>query len=262
MEERKKQEAEFHDRVRDKALDPAERDYYWSNTKFYSVTRSSSAHYRAWLAQHVRGKRVLDYACGDGGTAMLLAQLGAREVIGIDISPVSIENCRKTAQRQGVGDRCYFEVMDAENTSFPDDTFDVVAVMGVLHHLDVNVALPELARVCKPDGRVMCLEALGHNPVFQAYRTRTPHLRTEWETEHIIRRRDLELARTYFGSIETRFFHLAALLAVPVRNTPLFRPTLAVLDTVDSILLRMPAIKWWAWMVWFVLSQPIKPKAA
>jgi len=259
LEDRKRQEAEFHNFLRGKELvegDSAQKEYYTSNKKFYAVTRASTEHIAHWLAQRVVGKRALDYACGDGGTSFHLAALGAKEVVGIDISEVSVENCRREAARQGVGDRCSFLVMDAENLSFSDGDFDFVVVDGALHHLHLEKVWPQLVRVLKPEGAVMCVESLGHNPVFQWYRRNTPHLRTAWETEHIIQRRDLESARNYFGQIEMQFFHLAALLAVPFRRTRVFQPLLALLDAVDSVLLRLPVVKWQAWMIWFVLSQP------
>jgi len=259
LEDRKRQEAEFHDFLRGKELlegDPAQKEYFTSNKKFYAVTGASTEHVAHWLAQRVPGKRVLDYACGDGGTSFHVAALGARQVVGIDISEVSVENCRREAARQGIGERCSFFVMDAENLSFPDNDFDLVVVDGALHHMNLEKVWPQLVRVLKPEGAVMCIESLGHNPVFQWYRRHTPHLRTAWETEHIIRRRDLESARNYFGRIEMRFFHLAAVLAVPFRRTRVFQPLLALLDLVDNVLLRLPVVKWQAWMIWFVLSQP------
>jgi ubiquinone/menaquinone biosynthesis C-methylase UbiE len=261
MEDRKRQEAELHDFLRSKEFaggNAAQREYYTSNKKFYSVTRASTAHTSRWLKQRVRGQKVLDCGCGDGTTSFRLAEYGAKEVVGIDISEVSVENCRREAARCRVDDRCSFLQMDAENMIFPDSTFDLIVVMGVLHHLDVRKAFPELARVLKPRGKVMCLEALGHNPVFQWYRNHTPHLRTAWETEHIIRRGELELAMEYFGEVETRFFHLASLLAVPFRKIPVFTPLLTGMEAVDSVLMRLPGVKWQAWMIWFVLSSPIK----
>jgi hypothetical protein len=51
--------------------------------------------------------------------------------------------------------------------------------------------------------------------------------------------------------------HLAA---VPFRNTRLFEPLRKGLEAVDSLLLRVPGLKWQAWMVVFVLSEPRKTR--
>jgi hypothetical protein len=56
------------------------------------------------------------------------------------------------------------------------------------------------------------------------------------------------------------FFHLATLAAVPFRNTRLFEPLRNGLEAVDSLLLRVPGLKWQAWMVVFVLSEPKKTR--
>jgi ubiquinone/menaquinone biosynthesis C-methylase UbiE len=257
---RKREEAEFHDRLRGAQLldDPREYERLTSNKRFYSIDRVSSKFIEDWLVERCRGKRVLDYCCGNGKYSFVVAQHGG-SAVGIDISEVSIENCRREAAKQGVEDRTDFRVMDAEQMAFPDNSFSYACVAGVLHHLDLPRAYAELARVIEPGGAVVSLEALGHNPVINAYRRRTPHLRTSWEAQHIIRMKDLKLARRYFRHVDLRFFHLATLAAVPFRRTPLFRLLLRALEAIDTLLLRIPWIREQAWMVGFVLSGPVKP---
>ena len=51
-----------------------------------------------------------------------------------------------------------FQVADAQNIPFPDDTFDCVCSMGVLHHVpDTQKALDEIYRVLKPGGRLIVM---------------------------------------------------------------------------------------------------------
>jgi ubiquinone/menaquinone biosynthesis C-methylase UbiE len=265
IEGRKRAEADFHDRLRAGRLEQrwslaAEARLRgspdWANFKWYSIERTSLAYMRGWLSERAPGKRVLDYCCGNGAEAFFLADAGAREVVGIDISEASIANCRRQAAALGLQDRVTFAVMDAENLEFPDAHFDVVAEYGALHHLDLARALPELARVLRPDGAVICAEVLGHNPLIQWYRRATPHLRTPWETRHILTRRHLRLAERSFARVETRCFHLAALGAVPFRRTAVFSGVLTALEAVDRVLLRLPWLKWQAWMAVSVLAEP------
>src|SRR5258708_21177889 len=89
--------------------------------------------------------------------------------------------------------------------------------VGVLHNLDVKRAYSEMARVLRPTGTVLCVEALRHNPIFHAYRMLTPHLRTAYEARHVLRRKDVLATRGYFNRIDLGFFHLASLPAVPLR---------------------------------------------
>jgi len=258
IEQRKLEEMAFHDQLRAVHLQDTERyAYYTSNKKFYSVVRQSVAHVESLLQRECRGKRILDFGCGDGRYSLELAR-DAASVTGVDISPESIRICREAAEKAGVADKVTFEVSDCEALPVPDESFDVVLDMGVLHHMDVSRAFAEMSRVLKAGGVAICAEALAHNPFIQMYRRRTPHLRTHWEMHHILGARQIESARRYFGQIDYTFFHLAVLAAVPFQNTLLFKPLLTVLEHVDAVILRTPGLKWWAWQVVFELRKPLR----
>lgn len=259
MEFRKQKEAEFHDKIRNKKLKENVKKYEYlkSNIKFYSITKKSGEFVNGYLIQNCSRKKVLDYCCGDGEMTLFLAGHKA-EAIGIDISSTSVQNAKKRAVEKGLDKQTSFYVMDAENLKFENDYFDLIICSGVLHHLDVKKAYPELMRVLKPGGKIICDEPLVYNPIFHLYRKMTPHLRTEWEVHHILSRKDIKLAKKYFGKVETKFFHLATLGAVPFRKLPGFNPILRLLGAVDSVLLRLPLLKWLAWQVVFILSEPKK----
>jgi len=259
MDSRKQKEAEFHDKIRDEALKENKDKFenLTSNRKFYSITRKSNTFVNDWLLEYCKGKKVLDYCCGNGDHSIFLAQHGA-DAVGIDISPVSIENCKVRAEKEGVSEHADFYVMDAEATEFPDNTFDVVTCLGVLHHLDTDKAFREIARILKPDGKVICNEPLAYNPVFQLYRRMTPHLRTEWEMHHILSKRDIDHAEKYFNTVDMKFFHLVNMGAVPFLNGPLFSPVLGMLEQIDNVLLRIPFVQWLSWQIVFTLANPKK----
>lgn len=268
MEIRKQEEVEFHDRLRDGQFEqrwsPAAEarvkgDPLWSNFKYYAIERHSLDLVKYWLVERCRESAVLDYCCGNGDDALFVAKNGARSVVGIDLSAVSINNCRSRARSEGLDDRVEFRVMDAEALDFPDNSFDMVMEYGVLHHLELETAMGELARVLKPDGAMICTETLAHNPFIRMYRRLTPRLRTAWETEHIIGRRSFEIISRHFGRIEMRFFHLATLAAVPLRSTWLFPVVVPVLRAVDRVLLALPGLRWQAWQIVFRLSEPKEP---
>jgi ubiquinone/menaquinone biosynthesis C-methylase UbiE len=267
MDARKLEEITFHDKLRDGAheqrwsLDAEKRlenDPAWSNFKYYAIEQDSIDLMRKWLLENCRGATILDYCCGNGLESIFVAQNGAKKVIGIDISPLSIENCNADAAAAGVQDIASFRTMDAEALEFPDNTFDFMMEYGVLHHLDLPKAMAELARVVKPEGCMVCTETLGHNPLIKAYRRRTPELRTAWEAEHILTRKSFEVIARHFGRIEMHFFHLATLGAVPFRRTPIFPIVLGGLRAIDALLLKLPWLRWQAWQVVFKLSEPKK----
>ena len=257
IEERKQKEIELQSKIRSKEIRKNALDYsrFTSNMKFYSITQKSTDFFNNYLLKEFKGKKVLDYGCGDGNTAVFSAKNGA-EVVGIDISSVRIKNSKELAVKEGVSDRTSFFVMDAEKTEFPDNYFDGIICTGVLHHLEIESALKEMARILKPEGSIICNEPLVHNPIFQLYRRLTPHLRSGWEMEHILSKKEIKLAEKYFGKIELRFFYLTTLLAVPFRNSPFFNFILSIFEKIDSIILKIPGLRWWAWQIIFVLSQP------
>ena len=180
--------------------------------------------------------------------AFFMAAHGA-SVTGIDISPVAVEQGRRRAAADHVADQVTFEVIDAESLQFPDGTFDLVCGSGVLHHLDLSREYTaDSARVLQPHGTAVFVEPLGHNPLINAYRRRTPALRTV--DEHPLLLRDLEQAREHFAKLELKFFHLASLAATPFRNRRGFERVLAALDRLDRVLFRIaPPLRRHAWMV-------------
>jgi ubiquinone/menaquinone biosynthesis C-methylase UbiE len=269
-EKRKEEEKIFHDKLRMVAGDVHVADTRWSpementiknnpmwaNMKYYSIERRSRNMVVNWYKENCKGKKVLDYCCGNGADSIIIAQNGASEVIGIDISDVSINNCRDSAKRKHLDNIISFIVRDAENTGFEDNSFDIITEYGCLHHLDLEKAFAELSRILKPDGKIICNESLGHNPAFHLYRKMTSSLRTKWEVEHIIRKSNFKVAEKYFEGIEFHFYHLFTLLGVPFRKTVLFSYLLTGLEKIDSVLLKLPFIKWQAWQVVFILSGP------
>jgi SAM-dependent methyltransferase len=99
-----------------------------------------------------RGERWLDVGTGTGAVALRAARAGAR-VTGVDLSPVMVDTARRLAGEQGVG--IQFDVGDAERLPYEHASFDVVAsALGVFLAPDHAAAARELARVCRPGGRL------------------------------------------------------------------------------------------------------------
>lgn len=233
-------------------------EQHFSNMKFYSITKSSFAYRDAVLFEGIKGAVALDYCCGNGEMAIAMAKNGASKVYGIDISSVAVENARDLAKAAGVGDICDFAVMDAEHTNFADGTFDVIHEYGALHHLDLPAAFAELARILKPQGKLVCTEAIRHNPLIHWYRNRTPQLRTEWEVEHILGFPEINSGGKYFTEINHRSFHLVGLAAVPFRKAFFFEALLGVLNALDRAILAIPYLRRMAWIGVVVYRQPKK----
>jgi SAM-dependent methyltransferase len=112
------------------------------------------------------GERVLDIGTGTGWTARRAAARGA-EVTGIDIGEDVIE----TARALDPEGRIDFRVADAEALPFPDRHFDgVISTFGIMFCGDPERASQELARVCKPSGRLSLATWAPHGSVFEMFK--------------------------------------------------------------------------------------------
>lgn len=102
------------------------------------------------LGDRLDDARVCDIACGEGYLSRYLARLGAREVVGIDLSTVLIDEAR----RRGDSPVLKFQVGDAQDLqAFPDASFDVavsqMALMDIKHH---RLVFESVRRILVPGG--------------------------------------------------------------------------------------------------------------
>ena len=254
---RKREEATFHDWTHGPDVDTPEQEEEWTsdhpNMKFYATDQETALHREEWIQKHAPGQVVLDYACGRGTLAMMAAAAGAALSIGIDISPASIQTCRRRAAAQRLDKNTYFLVADCEKTGLPDNSIDRIITAGCLHHLDLSYAFPELRRILKPGGRIYAVEALAYNPVIQLYRRLTPHLRTSFEKEHILSLRELRFAKHFFEVENVRYFHLVSLATTPLRHSRWFGRALKIANAIDRVVLKIPPISYLAWSFSFEL---------
>jgi ubiquinone/menaquinone biosynthesis C-methylase UbiE len=256
LSDRKRKELEFHDADRDTArietLDKDAHEKIYGNRKYYDATGLSKDYVDNWLQANCKGRIFLDYACGNGRNAIKAARWGAALAIGIDISRVSVENARLEAARQGLQESTWFVQADAENTLLPDNSIDVVVCSGMLHHLDLSYAFPELRRILKPSGRILAMEALNYNPAIKLYRYLTPEMRTDWEKAHILSLKDVRFARKFFTVADIRYWHIASVIAPYVRMMEM----LPALNWLDQYLTQIPLVRLMAWIFTFELIKP------
>jgi ubiquinone/menaquinone biosynthesis C-methylase UbiE len=257
LDDRKRKELEFHDMHRDltkkKELASDTFEKLYGNEKYYNTTRRSTDYVDSWLKKHVPGKIFLDYACGDGMYAIAAAKAGAAFSVGIDISKISVDNATAFAAKAGVSDRCRFVQADCEDTHLPGDCIDVVLCSGMLHHLDLSFAFPELRRIMAPGGVLLAVEALDYNPAIKLYRKLTPAMRTEWEAAHILSLKDVRFGERFFERGDVRYWHLTSPVAA---NLPALLP---LCNAVDGLLTKVPLMQLMAWIFTFELWKKADP---
>ncbi|BBI36135.1 glycosyltransferase [Cohnella abietis] len=97
----------------------------------------------------VKGKDVLDAACGAGYGSKMLQQAGARLVFGVDISEESLQSAKKTYGSNNVD----FAYGDVNSLKFENESFDIVVSFETVEHIENGANwIKESARVLKEDG--------------------------------------------------------------------------------------------------------------
>lgn len=212
---------------------------------FYRIAAASMNAYRGRVKSLAPGKRVLELGAGVDGLAAELARSGVA-VVSIDVSDVAVRSL------EGAAPAC---LMDGERLGFANDSFDLVCGKAILHHLATDLAAAEIARVLRPAGRAVFYEPLGHNPLINAYRNRTPDLRTA--DEHPLLMDDITRLRERFGHVAVDYRCLLALSAAPLGRLPGHGALVGALHGADQLLFALaPPLRRYAWIVRIELAEP------
>jgi tocopherol O-methyltransferase len=101
-----------------------------------------------------QASQILDVGCGIGGSSLYLAQKYQAAATGITLSPVQANRAIARAQTAGLADRTVFQVADALEMPFADQSFDLVWSLESGEHMpDKQKFLQECYRVLKPGGK-------------------------------------------------------------------------------------------------------------
>lgn len=256
LDDRKIKELEFHNKDRDPGFvklaqnDQDTFERFYGNKKYYKATKLSVDYVDEWIKDNSEGKVCLDYACGNGIYAFKMAACNPDLVLGLDISDVSINNCKVLAKEKQLESNTMFFQADCENTLLPDNSIDTLICSGMLHHLDLEHAFPEMLRILKPGGRVLAIEALDYNPAIKLYRMLTPDMRTEWEKAHILSLKDVRFAKNFFEIGQIKYWHVTSYVGGK------FPSLLNFLNSLDKVLTKIPLIQLMAWVFTFELIKP------
>jgi demethylmenaquinone methyltransferase/2-methoxy-6-polyprenyl-1,4-benzoquinol methylase len=153
-------------RNQDTQLNVEEKEYYALVKKvfdvlapFYDFVTMPLTRLRDKVAEFANAKngaRVLDVATGTGKQAFAFAEKGY-DVTGIDISEAMLNVANKKNRYKNVN----FQVADATNLPFEDNSFDVSSVSFALHDMPATIrekVLKEIVRVTKPGGTIIIVD--------------------------------------------------------------------------------------------------------
>lgn len=237
-------EREFHNQLEREPL--SYRMVRIASEIFYNKDEDGVLWGPVWRSLDLRGKTVLDYGCGSGGFSCVLALRGAR-VHGNDISEYLISRARAESARHNVA--VEFSVGDAHYTGFPPATFDYVFGNGILHHLDLDKAYREIARVLKPGGKAYFMEPLVGHPVVQAIRWATPNRRTEDEQPMTFSAIERARAAELVPALRTHYLTALAALPSVLLGRSFGKAAVRALDAFDQSLFRVaPGLREHAWL--------------
>src|SRR2546427_6149051 len=160
------------------------------------------------------GLRVLEIGCGLGTDGAQFAKAGA-DYTGVDLTEAAVQLARRRFELDGLPGQ--FKTSDAENLSFPDESFDLVYSHGVLHHTpDTQRAVSEINRVLRPSGRAIVM--LYHRDSYNYQigirllrRAGMPLLRSEAGIKlvHMLTREPLASLREHARALQKNNFHFS-----------------------------------------------------
>eukprot|EP00527_Entomoneis_sp_CCMP2396_P009434 CAMPEP_0198138932 /NCGR_PEP_ID=MMETSP1443-20131203/2294_1 /TAXON_ID=186043 /ORGANISM="Entomoneis sp., Strain CCMP2396" /LENGTH=350 /DNA_ID=CAMNT_0043800889 /DNA_START=160 /DNA_END=1212 /DNA_ORIENTATION=+ len=101
-------------------------------------------------------KKAVDVGCGIGGSSRHLARKYGCTTEGITLSPYQAGRGNELAIEQELNGQCNFQVADALQMPFDDNSFDLVWSLESGEHMpDKTRFVSELFRVCEPGGRII-----------------------------------------------------------------------------------------------------------
>ncbi|MDH3795647.1 MAG: bifunctional demethylmenaquinone methyltransferase/2-methoxy-6-polyprenyl-1,4-benzoquinol methylase UbiE [Flavobacteriaceae bacterium] len=111
------------------------------------------------LVKEKQPEKILDIATGTGDLAIALAETGAEQIIGLDISKGMLEVGQKKIVAKNLDKTIQMVLGDGEHLPFDNNYFDAITIaFGVRNFEDLEQGLKEILRVLKPGGILAVLE--------------------------------------------------------------------------------------------------------
>jgi len=233
MNERLQSEQAFHD------VQAAGRRRMWQRDP--SIFQSTSEHYldhEPWIRPSLAKlgslahRRVLDFGCGHGMAAVVLAQQGAN-VTAFDLSSGYVQEAARRAHVNGLTIQAL--IGDGNQLPFASYAFDAIWGVAILHHLDIERAALEIKRVLKPNGIGVFCEPWGGNKLLSLARRHWPYpCKERTRDEQPLLPQHLAPFQTHFSFCQIEYVQLLGMIRRAWKTCPF----LPALDRWDTRLLR------------------------
>jgi ubiquinone/menaquinone biosynthesis C-methylase UbiE len=181
--------------------------------------------------------KIIEIGAGSGLVSYYLSQFFKGEIVLLDLSNEMLEMAKNRIKNPKVS----FVVGDGTKTEFPDNYFDAVVGVDIIHHLyDPVIAMQEWKRIVKHSGKMVFLETNAYNPLV------VRHIGLEHEVRAFLNT-DKNLGK---WSLE------AGWEQVSVKPAPSFTPASPAFlgpffDIIDFVSVRIPLFKKIA-ALWFI----------
>lgn len=205
--------------------------------------------------RNLNGKKTLDYCCGSGLNSVFFSKIGAN-VIGIDISKESIDVARQRFKKHNLTDYEFFQ-MDAHSLNFEDNYFDVIFCYKSLLYLNLDKAFKELSRVLKHDGKLIILENIGDNFIFNYYRF-VKHIfksRKYLFDLNKLKSKNLNISDKYFNTQETVYFDFFSIFGKFIKDVFKIKISNKLLNSLDAFILGKLKAKFLAFTIVKILNK-------
>jgi len=137
----------------------------WRDPEFVKIHLMPKINFVINIAKQ-RGGRVLELGCGYGYLTLELARNGL-DVVGVDLSPKSIEIAKKFAEensfKENFGSLKYL-CNNILSIDLGENKFDTIIFFGTLHHIaDIDLILSKVHKALKNKGNLIVCEPIRDN---------------------------------------------------------------------------------------------------
>ena len=237
LSEENKREKDFHDN-----LHKSEGERF--ENRFYKALGNMFSDFDEEVQSDCKNKNILDYGCGIGLNTEKYLKYLPKKITGVDISEISLQKARDRVKTNG-NQNVEFKQDNCENLSLENDSFELIYGSGVLHHLKLDLAVKEIARVLKKNGKIIFVEPLGTNPIINFYRWMTPKARSH--DEHPFKDKDFAFMKNHFKDLKIKYYGFLTLVFYPFYSSKASSKFFNLLCNLDQVLFKFRFLRKFAW---------------